>query len=160
MNRLYYVIIGVILVVVLYFLLTPAPKQEGAGERLPQLQIAMIQGASYQPGKPLLLEFWATWCGPCRQSIPHLNEIHGQYSSRGLQVIGVTDEDSATIRQFMASVPMNYSVATDPSGQLQKHFKIYGIPHAMLVDAEGIVQWQGHPGSLDNDTIQAFLSSK
>lgn len=108
-------------------------------------------------GKPLIVEFWATWCPPCRQSIPHLNEVYKKHKDRGLEIIGVTDEDSSTVSKFVKDVPIDYPVAFDSNGKFAKPFGIRGIPHAMILDKAGKVVWEGHPMSLPESQIEAVL---
>lgn len=107
-------------------------------------------------GKPAIVEFWATWCPPCRKSIPHLNEIYKKYESKGLQVLGITDEPNQTIRAFVKTIPIDYPVATSRPDFSDK-FGISGIPHAFLVDKTGKIVWQGHPMSLKETEIEKVL---
>ncbi|MBL1218758.1 MAG: hypothetical protein D8M59_14845 [Planctomycetes bacterium] len=95
-------------------------------------------------GYVVVVEFWATWCGPCKRSIPHLNELHHEYADDGVVIIGVSDEPSSKVAPFIKTMPMDYIVASG-GGQANKDFGIRGIPHAFVVDAKGIVQWDGHP---------------
>lgn len=108
-------------------------------------------------GKPLIVEFWATWCPPCRASIPHLNEVYKKYQPKGLEIIGVTNEDRPTVSKFLKDVPINYHVAFDTSGKFGKPFGIKGIPHAMVLDREGKVVWEGHPMSLPESQLESVL---
>lgn len=108
-------------------------------------------------GKPLIVEFWATWCPPCRTSIPHLNEVYKKYKDKGLEIIGVTDEDLSTVNAFVRKIPIDYHVALDANGKFAKPFGIRGIPHAMILDKEGKVIWEGHPMSLPESQIEAVL---
>ncbi len=107
-------------------------------------------------GKPAIVEFWATWCPPCRDSIPHLNEIYKTYNAKGLQVLGITGEPNQTIRNFVKKTPIDYPVATDRR-DVAAEFGVSGIPHAFLVDAEGTIVWQGHPMSLTAKQIEGVL---
>lgn len=108
-------------------------------------------------GKPYILEFWATWCPPCRDSIPHLNEVYKKYKDKGLEVIGVTDEDKQVVRNFEKTVPIEYTVGFDPYKKLKPGFGIQGIPHAMIVDSTGKIVWEGHPMSIQDSDIEAVL---
>ncbi len=108
-------------------------------------------------GKPYVLEFWATWCPPCRTSIPHLNELNKKYQARGLTFIGATSEDRQTVRNFVKDVPIDYTVAFDNDGKLNKSFGIEGIPHAMIVNKEGKIVWEGHPMSMPESELEAVL---
>ncbi len=107
-------------------------------------------------GKPAIVEFWATWCPPCRKSIPHLNEIYKKYGSKGLQVLGITDEPNQTIRAFVKNIPIDYPVATARNTVLEK-FGISSVPRAFLVDKTGKVVWQGHPMELEEAEIEKLL---
>ena len=107
-------------------------------------------------GKPAIVEFWATWCPPCRKSIPHLNEIYKEYGAKDLQILGITDEPGQTIRAFVKDIPIDYPVATCRDTLMEK-FGITGIPHAFLVDKKGIVVWQGHPMELTKEDIEKIL---
>lgn len=94
-------------------------------------------------GKFVLIDFWATWCGPCRVAIPELNEIQKQFGDR-LCVVGISDEPEAAVRS-MVTPKMDYAVAIDTSARLKKEVEVKGIPHVLLIDPKGIVRWEGFP---------------
>jgi thiol-disulfide isomerase/thioredoxin len=129
------------------------------GEQLPALSLSYL---GKQPpelaGKPLLVEFWATWCPPCRKSIPHLNEIYSKYKDQGLQIVGITDEDEATVKKFQKQIPMDYNVAINTPGAIYEQFGILAIPTAFLVNKSGKVVWTGHPMELSETQIQSVLN--
>ena len=95
-------------------------------------------------GKPIVLDFWATWCGPCRQEIPHLVELADQYKKEGLIVIGLTVEDSQTqrdrVKSFIKEFGMNYQVVFAPE-QLYTSFNggssAIRIPQTFVFGADG-----------------------
>jgi len=121
-------------------------------------EIKLDEWISAQPdiaGKPILLEFWATWCPPCRKSIPHLNEIYGKYKDKGLVIIGVSDEDPATVKEFQKGTPMNY--ANGVSKDLVQKYGVNGIPHAFLIGKDGKLLWHGHPMQLTDAIINSAL---
>ena len=130
---------------------------EMVGQKLPSGTLNFLGPEPEMEGKPLLLEFWATWCPPCRESIPHLNEIHAKYKDRGLLVVGVTDEPNAVIRKFQKEVPMDYAVATDTGGRLNEKMGVSGIPQAFLVNKSGEIVWEGHPMRLRDEDIEKIL---
>lgn len=105
------------------------------------------------PGKVYVVEFWATWCPPCRKSIPHLTELANRYADR-VVFVGVSDEDVATVKPFVANQgdQMGYNVAVDTAGKVVNGYMAAfgqgGIPTAFIVDAAGRVVWLGHP--MDN----------
>lgn len=127
------------------------------GQTLPKLSVQWLDKKPETEGKPTVVEFWATWCPPCRSSIPHLNEIYAKYKDKGLQIVGITDEDRAKIKKFEKEVPIEYAVALDANGKYAKPFGIQGIPHAVLVDKTGKIVWEGHPMSLKESQIEELL---
>jgi|APGre2960657505_1045072.scaffolds.fasta_scaffold81905_2 thiol-disulfide isomerase/thioredoxin len=127
------------------------------GQSLPKLSVQWLDKKPETEGKPMIVEFWATWCPPCRSSIPHLNEIYTKYKDQGLQIVGITDEDRAKIKKFEKEVPIEYAVALDANGKYAKPFGIQGIPHAVLVDKTGKIVWEGHPMSLKESQIEELL---
>ena len=106
--------------------------------------------------KFVLLDFWATWCGPCRQSIPELNGFYAKYRNR-LVVIGVSDETEADVRK-MASPKIDYAVAIDTQARMLRALGITGIPHSILIDPKGIVRYEGMPQYLDDQKLEHFLN--
>jgi len=141
-------------------LLPARTEQSNVGKTLPSLSVNYVSNApSATTGKPMIVEFWATWCGPCRQSIPHMNEIYQKYKDRGLVVIGISNEEKDTVLNFMKSLPMNYSVALDPGSRFSGQFNVTGIPHALLVNSAGKIVWEGHPMSLETSEIDKLVAS-
>ena len=124
------------------------------GERAPRISAASwlnakgtISSAELE-GKIIVAEFWATWCVPCVQNIPHLNELNKEWRPRGVIIVGITDESKRLITKFMKSTPMEYPVAT---GSDFDTFGVESLPYAVVINPEGIVTWRGNPlhGALD-----------
>jgi thiol-disulfide isomerase/thioredoxin len=124
-----------------------------------------LTGLTYVKGEPVtitlgkvyVVEFWATWCPPCRTSIPHLTELRKKYEDKGVVFVGVSNEDVPTVKPFVADMgdKMDYNVAVDTAGAVvngyMMAFQQNGIPTAFVVDAKGRVVWYGHPmGDLDS----------
>lgn len=112
-----------------------------------------------------VVEFWATWCPPCRESIPHLTELQKKFKDQGVVFVGVTDEKSDVVKKFVEKMgdSMDYNVAIDggkTSEAYMQAFGINGIPHAFVVDKEGKIVWQGHPMDHLEETLQALIDGK
>jgi cytochrome c biogenesis protein CcmG, thiol:disulfide interchange protein DsbE len=94
-------------------------------------------------GKFVLIDFWATWCPPCRKAIPELNALHKKFGDK-LVVIGLSDEPEAKVKG-MTTPSIDYAVAIDTQARTKKAVGVTGIPHVLLIDPQGIVRWEGFP---------------
>jgi thiol-disulfide isomerase/thioredoxin len=108
-------------------------------------------------GKVVLVEFWATWCGPCIQCIPHLNELHRQYAGRNFELLSFVEEGHQTMDRFLTRTSVEYPVGLE-SGSLED-YGISSVPHAFVIDQKGKITWHGHSASAEMDkAISAALS--
>jgi len=123
---------------------------------LPSLNLKYDDAAPALHGKPAIIEFWATWCPPCRKSIPHLNEIYQKHKDK-LVIVGVTDEDKKTVEGFRKTLPIDYTVGYDEGSKLMQKIGIEFIPQALLVDSTGKVVWAGFPTDLTDETLAKVL---
>jgi thiol-disulfide isomerase/thioredoxin len=148
---------GCVLTIVLAMAAFQARGDVKPGDPLPSLSLNYLGQQPQLTGKPVLVEFWATWCPPCRKSIPHLNEVYAKYKDKGLNIVGITNEDEATVKKFQEKIPMTYNVAINAPQELLQQFGVDAIPTAFLVDKTGKVVWTGHPMELTEATIQKVL---
>jgi len=89
-------------------------------------------------GRVVIVDFWASWCKPCRQSIPWLNAMRARYGATGLDVIGVNvDAERADAERFLHQVPIEFEIVFDPHGDLAKQFKVQGMPSSYVFDRSG-----------------------
>ena len=125
-----------------------APKpQEASADTAPDFSLTDVNtGKSFtlasMRGKVVLVDFWATWCGPCRMAIPHLIDLQQQYKGKGLQVVGVSldQQGPAVVKPFYQQWKMNYIVGVDDQGQVARQYGgIRSIPTAVLIDKHGKV---------------------
>ena len=93
-------------------------------------------------GKVVLLDFWATWCGPCRESIPHLIQLYRTYQDKGFVLIGLSMDkkgDADTVRHFVKSMDIPYPIILTPD-DVARNYGVTGIPTTILIDKEGKIQ--------------------
>jgi peroxiredoxin len=115
-------------------------------------------------GKVVLLDFWASWCGPCVQSVPELRNLYRRYSRDGFVIIGISsDGDEQMWMEFTARTRMNWPQYRDANNRLHSAFNIRALPTYILLDQEGIVRllavgWQ-QPGKLDNAILRQIKLS-
>ena len=113
-----------------------------------------------------VVEFWATWCGPCRTSIPHLTELQKKFKDKGAIFVGVSDEPLETVKPFVEKMgeKMEYRVACDADSKTSdgymKAFGQNGIPTAFIVGKDAKVLWFGHPMAELEETLQQILDGK
>ena len=89
-------------------------------------------------GKVIYLDFWASWCGPCRKSFPWMNKIQSTYSSEKFTVISINvDNDEALAKEFLHTLPASFPVVYDPKGELAKKYNVKGMPSSYLINSSG-----------------------
>ena len=129
------------------------------GRTLPEFD-AQFLGATPPPSAKLtLIDFWATWCAPCREEFPHLNRLARRFGSEGLSVIGLTQESPKLASDFMPKVDIEYPVGAGGEKPLQKQLGIKALPYALLVRRGKVIIWRGQASSLNEDHVQKLLQA-
>ena len=122
---------------------------------------------NFSKDKVTVLEFWATWCGPCLAGMPHLSDLQTTYTDRGLTIIGVSDEKPEVVKAFLSSPEwsekITYTMALDDRSQTYESYMKAadrsGIPCAFVIDQSGRIAWIGHPSNLD-DPLACILDGE
>jgi len=104
-------------------------------------------------GKIVLVNFWATWCPPCRKEMPDLDTLYHRFEKSGLVVLAISDEDAGTVKPFIADHNVGYPVLLDPGRKVNQLFRVQGIPKSFLFDREGNLVAQ----AIDMRTQAQFL---
>lgn len=156
----------------------PLKKALRVGDAAPKLDIdAWVKGdevKQFEPGTIYVVEFWATWCPPCRDSIPHLTELQKKHKDQRVVVIGVAGserKDMANLEKFVKDQgdQMDYRVAFDGDrGTMARYFadsERVGIPHAFIVGDDGKIAWRGNPhpqadGKKMEDKIAGLIAQR
>ena len=119
-----------------------------AGQAAPPLSLPLLSAgspavftlASLQ-GKVVYLDFWASWCGPCRVSFPQLEQLRRELGPRGFEVLAVNvDEVEADALRFLQEVPVTYPVVRDATGETPRSYGIPGMPTGFLIDRSGVIR--------------------
>ncbi len=139
----------------------------------PELDVRFVKGepitlAAGRGEKVYIVEYWATWCAPCKASIPHLTKLQKKYEDEGLVIIGISDETLKKVQEFTARMgdTMGYRVAIDPGGRKTKRkyaepFDVNSIPWAVVIDKAGRIMWHGHPmDPIVDPLVEALLEEQ
>lgn len=151
-----------------YALLTSPVGDLEVGAAAPELGLEGLLGAPEGAdvgwealrGKVVVLEFWATWCGPCHEEIPHLAELSRDLTGDDVVILSITDEDEATVRPFLERRPMAGWIGLDTDGSVLRDYQIRGIPIAVVVDGRGRIAEITHPSSLTADGLRRLVESR
>jgi thiol-disulfide isomerase/thioredoxin len=131
----------------------------------PDFQLKSLAGSTVSlsalRGRPVLLNFWATWCGPCRFEMPFLQQLSddARWQARGLVLLAVNLEESeADVRKFMADNALSFTVLLDTAGKAGRLYNISAIPTTYIIDKDGIIKNSRRGAFADKAQIEQMLS--
>lgn len=116
-----------------------------ANASAPDFTLASNQGKNLrlkeQRGEVIMINFWASWCGPCRQEMPFLDELHQRYSKAGFQIWGVNmDADKADAEHMLKKIPVSFPILFDPEGKVGSAYNVEAMPSSIFIDREGKIR--------------------
>lgn len=161
--------IRVILLALFFFMTSGVSYALEVGSNAPDFELPGEQGTvklSKTAGSVVYVDFWASWCGPCRQSFSWMNDTQEKYRSQGLKIIGVNlDSKSEDAKKFLAQIPAKFTIAFDSKGVVPRNYGVKGMPTSFLIGRDGKIIFQ-HLGFKDADReslekqIKAALEAK
>lgn len=142
-----------------------APARQETPVSLPAASLTDLDGHPHSltawQGKVVLLNFWASWCQPCREEIPLLNQLQQQYGGQGLQLVGIAIDEAEAVRRFQAALPLAYPslLAPEQGIPLMEHLgNRFGVlPYTVIADRDGRVVFR-HPGAITLQQVQTALA--
>lgn len=123
---------------------------------LPDLGGEMVSLASLR-GKVVLINFWATWCPPCREEMPDIEDVYRRFKDRGFVVLAVNlQEDSGTVAEFVQRLGLSFTIVLDTSGEVSETYRVFSLPTSYFVDRDGVIR-DANIGGMTRDIIEAKL---
>jgi thiol-disulfide isomerase/thioredoxin len=141
------------------------------GDAMPAYTAPLLDGSELdigrEKGNVVLLNLWATWCGPCRSEIPELEKMHKEHANDGFKVVGVSLDEGGVegVKEFVTKHEMTYPIALDPESHLTTLFRTSVIPTTVLIDRGGKIVWKKY-GMIEAgdkalaDALQKALAAK
>ena len=148
----------------------PEPGEVAVGAMMPAYHAQFLDGKEFdlsaQKGSVVLVNVWATWCGPCRFEIPELEKMHKDFGARGFKVIGISVDDTGadSVKEFVTEKKMTYPIVIDAEGKIANLMQTSILPTTVLIDKSGKVVWKQYGAISSGDmsllkALEAALAS-
>ena len=137
---------------------TGQPAPELRLKKLLNAPLPELKGWTELAGKAAVIEFWATWCEPCVDNIPHFNELAEKFKDKPVVFISVTDESEADVRAFLADHKLGGWIAPEAGAEVFKAFRVYGRPYTVLVGPDGNVSALTYPSEVTEAVVERLIS--
>jgi thiol-disulfide isomerase/thioredoxin len=137
--------------------MNPANAELRQGQKIPAYTFTNLDGKEVKLGgkqnKVYIVDFWATWCGPCRKAIPFLQEMHTKYNKRGLEVVGValSSGTQTEVKRFVEDNEMTYNVCVPTDTAVSGKYKVEAFPTLYIVDKQGYIRYAAVGYSEESD---------
>lgn len=113
------------------------------GRPAPDMTVTPLEGKEVtladKKGKVVIVDLWATWCPPCRESMPENERLHKEYAAKGLEIMAISDESKSQVESYIKEQGFTFPVYLDPNGETRGKFEVRGIPTVIILDREGYV---------------------
>jgi thiol-disulfide isomerase/thioredoxin len=141
LSSLIFITVGILSFVIFWGAITKRSPELSEGAQAPDFALEMLEGRTLQlselRGRKIVLNFWASWCAPCRKEMPDLERVHRQYGDR-VTVVGINiQEDRSSVERFLQEVPVSYTIALDPQGVAVRAYRVIAQPATFWIDEHG-----------------------
>jgi len=149
MKKIALIFLGSLVLIIAAFILTKQPaiaKDFGSGKKAPEFSLREVNGRERKlsdfKNKVVIIDFWATWCPPCREEIPHFIDLYSQYKGRGLEIIGIALDQNGerTVKEFIAKNKINYTVLLGNNEVSDLYGGIDAIPTTFILDKDANIR--------------------
>jgi len=135
----------------------------GKGDPAPPIQLKDQGGKAFSlaayKGQVVVVDFWASWCGPCRKSLPELDALQNRFAAQGVKVVGVSlDAEAGSVTTFLEKVPVRFTILHDPTGLTGEAFAVVAMPTTFLIDREGRIAGRFEGGAHTQEEAAAVAA--